>query len=147
MINLDTKWNEYPSDKLYLWNGETIFRIAEGDGTNLWDEDVENGYVDYWMTDYYDFEDGNGGQWMETKLISDIDYTIQGVIERIKKCDLWDSDWEIIDESIGDTLFNAFENYYTNRSQARYYNEQADEQKEDIEYIKAEIKNNISKES
>lgn len=146
MINLNTKWNDYPSAVLYLWDGETIFRIAEGDGLNLLDDDIENGYVDYWMTDYYDFEDGNGGQWMETKLISDIDYTIQGVIERIKECDLWDSDWKIINKSVGDTLFNAFENYYTNRNQARYYNEQVDEQKEDIEYIKAEIKNNVLRE-
>jgi len=142
MIDLNTKWNDYPSDVLYLWNDETIFRIAEGSGTNLLDDDIENGYVDYWMTDYYDFEDGNGGQWMETKLIRDIDYTIQGVIERIKECDLWNSDWKIIDESVGDTLFNAFENYYTNRNQARYYNGQANKQKKDIEYIKEEIKNN-----
>ena len=106
------------------------------------DDDIENGYKDYWITDYYDFEDGNGGQWMETELISDINYTIQGVIDRIKNCDLWDSDWKIISKDVGDTLFNAFENYYTYRNQARYYNEQANKQKEDIEYIKTEIKNN-----
>lgn len=140
MINLDTKWNDYPSNVLYLWDGETIFRIAEGNGTNLLDDDIENGYVDYWITDYYNLKNGNGGQWMETKLISDIDYTIQGVIDRIKECDLWDSDWKIISEDVGDTLINAFENLFIYRQQARYNNKRADEQKEYILNLKTKIK-------
>ena len=138
---LNTKWNDYPSDVLYLWNGETIFRIAEGNGTNLLDDDIENGYVDYWMTDYYDFKEGKGGQWMETELISDIDYTIQGVIDRIKECDLWESNWEIIDEDMGDYIFNSFENYYMHRNETRYHNAKSDELKKEIEsFMKGEIK-------
>lgn len=70
MIDMKIKWNEYPSDTLYLWDGETIFRITEGSGDNLFPEDEENGYVDYWLTDYYDLNNGDGGQWMETELIS-----------------------------------------------------------------------------
>ena len=138
---LNTKWNDYPSDTLYLWDGKTIFRIAEGTGDNLFPEDEEEGYVDYWMTDYYDFNDGNGGQWMETKLIQDIDYTIQGVIDRIKECDLWDSDWEIIDENMGDYIFNSFENYYMHRNETRYHNAKSDELKREIEnFMKGEVK-------
>ena len=40
-IDLNMKWNDYPSDTLYLWNGDTIFRIAEGTGDNLSEEDEE----------------------------------------------------------------------------------------------------------
>ena len=62
---------------------------------------------------------------METELISNIDYTIQGVINRIKKCDLWESNWKTIDEEVGKTLFDAFENYYMYKNKARYNNELA----------------------
>lgn len=109
MISRDMKWNDYPSDTLYLWNGSVVFRISEGTGDNLLDEDIEAGYKDYWMTEC---TDGDGGQWMETKLIKDIDYTIQGVLDRLMKCDLWEDNWEIIDEDLGSELCDAFEEYW-----------------------------------
>ena len=109
VIDLNMKWNDYLSDTLYLWNGNTIFRIQEGFGDNLCKEDEDEGYKDYWMTDYASNEDGNGGQWLETELISDIDYTIQGVIDRIMECDLWDDDWIVIDELLGELLMDFFE--------------------------------------
>ena len=112
MINRNMKWNDYPSDTLYLWNGNTVFRISEGTGENFWPEDEEAGYKDYWMTEYYTFEDGNGGQWMETELIKDIDYTINGVLERLYDCDLWEDDWKIIDEDLGEELCDLFEKYW-----------------------------------
>lgn len=63
------------------------------------------------MTDFYNKETGDGGQWMETELIRNLDYTIQGVLDRLKKCDLWDSDWKIIDENVGEQLIDTFENW------------------------------------
>lgn len=125
-IDLNMKWNDYSSDTLYLWDGETIFMIAEGTGDNLWDEDVNAGYLDYWMTESYNFNEDScdGGQWMETKLIRDMDYTIQGVIDRLMECDLWDSDWEILDEDTGNELVSLYEDYYHHRNQMRYYKEQ-----------------------
>lgn len=134
-MDMNMKWNDYPSNVLFLWDGKTLFRIAEGSGDNLFDEDIEEGYVDYWMTDYYDFEDGNGGQWLETKYIKDIDYTIQGVIDRLKECDLWDSDWKIIDEDTGYAIMKAFEDYYEHWREARYHNEEAKEIKKRIKEI------------
>lgn len=111
---MNEKWNDYRADALYLWDGETLFIIKEGDGTNLSAEDEEEGYVDYWMTDYYNEEKDvwDGGQWMEEKLIAETDYTIEGVIERLKECDLWDSDWEILDEEVGRKLEEAFIDYF-----------------------------------
>lgn len=125
-VDLNMKWNDYSSDTLYLWDGETIFMIAEGTGENLWDEDVDAGYLDYWMTESYSFNEDtcNGGQWMETKLIRDIDYTIQGVIDRLMECDLWDSNWEILDNDTGYNLFSTYENYYQHRNEMRFYKEQ-----------------------
>lgn len=111
-IDLNMKWNDYPSDILYLWsaNEKTIFRIFEGDGENLLAEDIAEGYKDYWMTDFIT-GDGycDGGQWMETELISDLDYTIQGVLNRMMECDLWEDDWEILDEDFGEELFDEME--------------------------------------
>lgn len=110
MIDLNTKWNEYPSDKLYLYNGDVIYRVVEGTGDNLWPEDEEKGYVDYWMTEYYDKDgNGNGGQWLETRLIRDIDYTIQGVIDRMYGCDFWEDEWEVLDPDKGYEIFEQYE--------------------------------------
>lgn len=109
MISKEMKWNDYPSDTLYLWNGNTIFRISEGTGDNLWPEDEEAGYKDYWMTEYYGSDESNGGQWLETELIRDIDYTIQGVIDRLMTCDLWEDNWEILDEEKGEEIFCEME--------------------------------------
>ena len=98
-IDLNMKWNDYDSDTLYLTNGNgAVFVISEGCGDNLLDEDIKEGYKDYWMTSWYeDGEEEDGGQWMEEEMIRDIDYTIQGVIDRISECDLWDDDWEVLD--------------------------------------------------
>lgn len=125
---LNTKWNDYPSDTLYLWDGETIFKIAEGTGENLWPEDEEEGYVDYWMTESYSFNESNcnGGQWLETELITDIDYTIQGVLDRLMECDLWDSDWQILDEDTGNELFHFYEEYYIHKREIRFYKKYID---------------------
>lgn len=106
---LSMEWNEYPSDVLYLWNGNTIFRIAEGDGGNLLPEDEEEGYKDYWMTEWYDINgQEDGGQWMERELISDIGYTIQGVLWRLMDCDLWEDNWEILPPAIGSEILSCF---------------------------------------
>lgn len=124
-IDLSMKWNdyknEYNTDSLYLWNGYTLFVITEGTGDNLLPED-EDGYVDYWMTYYYNDDDEDGGQWMEENLIAEIDYTIQGVINRILQCDLWysDSDWVLIEPKLGEETMDAYEDYYTRRNFLRY---------------------------
>jgi len=121
-IDLGMKWNDYKekygTDSLYLWNGYTLFVIVEGTGDNLLPEDEENGYVDYWMTNYYNDDDADGGQWMETNLIAEIDYTIQGVINRILQCS--DSDWVFIEPKLGEETMDAYEDYYTCRNFLRY---------------------------
>ena len=112
-MDLNMKWNDYPSDTLYLYNGEDLFKITQNTtDENLSDEDIDEGYKDSWMTDIFREKYGlYGGQWMETELISDIDYTLQGVIDRMMECDLWDDNWEIIDEDLGDKLSDCFEKY------------------------------------
>ena len=119
-IDMNMKWNDYVGDTIYLWNGDTLYGISEGNGSALTYEDEEEGYVDYWMTDIVSKTYGDGGQWMETKLIRDIDYTIQGVIDRILECDLWESDWRVIDEKLGDELLEAFEDYWRDNQRINY---------------------------
>ena len=134
-MDMNMKWNDYSSDTLYLWDGKTVFRIAEGIGDNLWPEDIERGWVDYWLTDYYSFDDADGGQWMETKLIHDKDYTIQGVINRMKECDLWESNWKVISQDVGESLVDDFESYYSEKNKSRYHKEKSDEIKKEIESL------------
>lgn len=107
-INLNMKWNDYESDTLYLWNGHDLYVIAEGNGSNLSDEDIEKGYKDYWMTYIVGSNYTDGGQWMETKPIIDIDYTIQGVIDRMMKCDLWKDKWKVLDKKLGIEIYEAY---------------------------------------
>lgn len=108
-IDLDKKWNDYSSDTLFLWNGSVVFRISEGTGENLWEEDIRQGYKDYWVTDWAGTDVGDSGIWLEKECISVIDYTIQGVIDRLKECDLWEDNWKVIDEDIGEQLLEQFE--------------------------------------
>ena len=84
---LEMKWNQYGSSRLYLLSKDRseLVVIAEGDGSNLLEEDVEMGYADYWYVSSYDTNTGiesEGAQWLESRLISDYDYTIKQVIER-----------------------------------------------------------------
>ena len=117
-IDLNMRWNDYRrnfSDTLYLWNGSGLFVIAEGSGDNLLAEDWDAGYRDYWLTSWYGTEnmDVAVGQWYETDYITEIDYTIKGVIDRIEYCDLPDGDWKVINPKLGEQLIEAFDDYCT----------------------------------
>lgn len=47
------------SSEILIWNKEIGFiRIAEGTGDNLLDEDEAEGFVDYIMLYFLDYEDG-----------------------------------------------------------------------------------------
>ena len=106
---LKTKWNDYKSDTLYLISKDKdrLILIKEGDGSNLLSEDKEQGYKDYWYVEEYNLDtmtEDDGAQWMETKLISDIDYTIEGVINRNGYSLEY---YSILDNKIGDELREA----------------------------------------
>lgn len=98
-----TKWKDYPGDTLYLWNGDVLYAATEDAGCNLSKEDEAEGYKDSWVVNIYSLteEVPQGGQWMETELISDLDYTIEGIMKRLGKCDLWKSDWQILEPDFG----------------------------------------------
>lgn len=55
---------------------KVFLRAKEGDGTNLLDEDIENGNVDYVMIDTYELDDEylvglDGGMMMLTELFTE----------------------------------------------------------------------------
>ena len=62
------------SSNILIWNKETGFiKINEGSGDNLHYEDELQGYVDYIMLDFidydgYDFTETDGGQVMLTEM-------------------------------------------------------------------------------
>ena len=98
-----TKWKDYPGDTLYLWNGDVLYTATEDAGCNLLKEDEAEGYKDSWVVNIYSLteEVPQGGQWMETEMISDQNYTIEGIMKRLGKCDLWKSDWQILKPDVG----------------------------------------------
>lgn len=110
------KWNE-TDGSLYFINPEKtrMYLIEEGNGDNLLDEDIAAGYVDYWLTSTYDLEKKEiveeQAMWMETETIFAIDYSIPGLIARLKECDAPADleDWEIIPTEKGDEIRDALE--------------------------------------
>lgn len=78
---------------MLIWAGEPDYRIitaVEGTGDNLTDEDLKDGYVDYWMTSVYKQEGEDivledGGQLLTSKPIKDMDVDEQ--VERL--LDYW----------------------------------------------------------
>lgn len=106
----DTKWSEYPGDTLYLWNGDVLYTASE-DQYNISEYDESKGYKDSWVVDIYSLSEPvpQGGQWMERNYISDMNYTIQGIMDRLGRCDLWIDNWTILDPEVGELLYQAFE--------------------------------------
>ena len=79
---------------MLIWLGEPDYKLitaVEGTGDNLSDEDIKDGYVDYWMTSIYKQEGEeivleDGGQLLTSTPIKDMDTDEQ--VERL--LDYWD---------------------------------------------------------
>lgn len=58
---------------IYVPQFKQIITISEGNGMNLLDEDMDEGFVDYIYYDQYDYnlEEVDGGQIMLTEMIQD----------------------------------------------------------------------------
>lgn len=58
---------------IYVPKFKQIITISEGNGMNLLDEDMDEGFVDYIYYDQYDYnlEEVDGGQIMLTEMIQD----------------------------------------------------------------------------
>lgn len=89
-----------------IWNGEDIYisysdkvlLIAEGTGDNLWPEDEEEGYVDYFnlelyqkieSIDYVDYDDAIGGGFMMRERLIQEEFagkTVDEVITEVFRC-------------------------------------------------------------
>ena len=132
-IDPSTKWNDYQGDTLYLWNGDTLYTATEEDTSTTLEEDC-------WVVDIYSIygDAPQGGCWIEEKPIEDLDYTIEGVIDRLSGCDLWEDNWRILDPKIGDDLRSRFENVIYRKNQWKL-------ETEDLESFLAE-KNLVEKE-
>lgn len=72
---------------IYCIPNEKIIRISEGDGCNLSQEDIDNGYVDYLYYDVFDPQNlqdvEDGGMVLLKKPIKEEFSSIQGVIDRV----------------------------------------------------------------
>lgn len=59
---------------IFVKSEGVILKISEGDGSNLWEDDISNGYVDYLCYDIYPLEDdivsSDGGIMLLTDYVS-----------------------------------------------------------------------------
>ncbi len=128
-ISSDMLWNDYGENlsfSLYLYSRDTgfIYKVSEGTGDNLLDEDKEAGYRDYWDTELVNVDSGSqqGGMWLEKDYISTLDYTLNSLVT--KMCvndDIAVSDWFILDPEFGmDLYFTAEDVIYGNGDKSAY---------------------------
>lgn len=72
---------------IYVPDAREIIRIAEGDGTNLLEEDIQNGYADYIYYEQHelsvDLPEVDGGQVMLTKPFHDCFSSMEECIPRV----------------------------------------------------------------
>jgi len=94
-MDLNQRWLDYIKenniDGIFLYNPEetTLMTIYEGTGENLFPEDEENGYVDYWMVDVFSTK-GNedGAQIMCTAIIRETNPTIGEIIDMVEESEM-----------------------------------------------------------
>ena len=131
-MNLDIKWKDYckenKTDCLYLQSldGSKLIRIAEGDGEALEEEDLQDGYNDYWYIEVYqEFEYNDfhgaanigGGYLMTKQLIQDenpsILQIVDTIIERKEELDgledLDETHFLILEENFGSKIEKRME--------------------------------------
>ena len=78
----------YKTDGIFFLDTktETFVAIFEGTGDNLLDEDIENGYVDYWYVEVYDNAGwiyNGGGQLLLTEVTRETNPTVDEIIKYV----------------------------------------------------------------
>lgn len=94
-MDMNQRWLDYIKqnniDGLFFYNPEEkiFMTLYEGTGDNLFPEDEEEGYVDYWMADVFT-EEGNidGAQIMCETLISESNQTIGEIIDMVEESEM-----------------------------------------------------------
>jgi hypothetical protein len=87
------------SSNILIWNEQVGFiKINEGEGSNLFPEDEAQGYVDYIMMDFieydgYDFTETEGAQVMLTEMYQDKFESPEEVVKYLIDCG-WIPDFE-----------------------------------------------------
>ena len=92
-LDLDQDWKTYKYqnyiDGVFFYDPdkEIFVTIYEGTGDNLLDEDIDEGYVDYWNVDVYHKGEGlvGGGLMLLKKLIMEENPTLSSIIDKIMR--------------------------------------------------------------
>lgn len=96
---LKMKWGDYcdrfNTDTMYFHDKsrDILITVAQGTGDNLGEEDIEEGYVDYWYAEVYSKTNGNcgGGLLLLETYISDDNKTIEETIAYLEEnADMFD---------------------------------------------------------
>jgi len=89
------------SSNILIWNEKVGFiKINEGSGDNLFDEDEDEGYVDYIMMDFieydgYSFTETDGAQVMLTEMYQEKFESETEVVQYLIDCE-WIPDVEYV---------------------------------------------------
>lgn len=87
---------------IYLKDTERLITVVEGTGDNLTDEDMKDGFVDYFMSSVYK-QDGDelvledGGQILSSKLVKELE--TEEIVDKV--LDYWeakDEDYAILNQ-------------------------------------------------
>lgn len=107
-VDNNMKWSEYcnlyQTDTLYVSNDSRsrLVTIAAGTGDELMEEDMEEGYVDYWCMEAYGDSKGGSGMIMKEEYIAESNPTIGQILY-----DVCEEDPELFSD--GDYLIDAVE--------------------------------------
>lgn len=92
-LDLEQDWKTYKYqnyiDGLFFYDPdkEILVTVYEGTGDNLLDEDMDEGYIDYWNVDVYHKGEGlvGGGMMLLKELIIDENPTLSSIIDKIMR--------------------------------------------------------------
>ena len=115
VVDLNMKWNGYKEGRLCLWNGSELYIATPEYDDSIIDYDDDDYEENCWIVDVYGVDDNiiQGGCWTEEKPIKEIDYTIQGVIDRLGECDLWADNWKFVPKEEAYEFMDLIEDYWS----------------------------------
>lgn len=129
-LTLEEYINQFGEANFYFVEGNMLYCIFEGDGTNLLDEDIEHGCKDYWYATHFDFDKGEveGGQLLTTEVIQSEAFLPKTIAELLDYFDdnmdilmtPEDLEEKIIDPKLGEEIYEKCDKVETILWEARY---------------------------
>lgn len=129
-LTLEEYINQFGEANFYFVEGNMLYCVFEGDGSNLLEEDIEHGCKDYWYATQFDFDKGevDGGQLLTTEVIQSEAFLPKTIAELL---DYFDDNMDIllvpdkleekiVDPEFGEEIYEMCDKVETILWEARY---------------------------